>query len=256
MEPALSQAQGPTAPRELSEDEKVTRLINRVRSSGRVFLRGRREVTAGEFADHMQATHDQHRTDMRSARELVERATRPDERGRRFRVREPDGTEAQAGDWLHDQLDAIERGQDHPSGMAAHASKAPPPAGRGASIDRLLGTVASSGLTFLVPQRKGPPRPLDAGAFADLLQDKWRWLGPDIQDPETFIRELASEPFANFAPYRVRLPDGTEEDVAPWLTRQLRKGAEPRTAAPPPSTAPPPVAEPAPGGTDARPAAP
>jgi len=210
--PSVSRAGG--APR--SEPEKIDWLCRQVEASGYVFLRGRRSMTAGEFADRMREVHRTHRDEIRTAREFIERVGRPGADGRPIRVR----TTASAPPidvrtYLHDRLDDLERGgaETSPTADTARRTARPPED----AIARLLDRIEDSGATFLVPQRGGPPRHLDAASFAALLAKKWRFLGADIDDPQTFIDEIASEPYAVFAPYEVVLPDGTTRPVASWL---------------------------------------
>lgn len=88
-----------------------------------------------------------------------------------------------------------------------------------------LVVVEQSELEFIAPQRKGKEKVYTAREFADMLRTKWDWLGSDIEDLDSFIAEIASESFAAFEPYRVRHPDGREQDFANWLRSQLGSGA-------------------------------
>ncbi|RMH00338.1 MAG: hypothetical protein D6705_00540 [Deltaproteobacteria bacterium] len=225
--PVRAQAQARPRTEGLSERDKIERLAAWVEASGRVFLRGRRETTAGEFADVMRETYAAH-DDIRTAREFVERVGRPGPDGRPVRVRLPNGTEVDVRTYLHDALDRIEAGLPPDGGV--HASDPTPPRERAATdadIVDLLARIERSGRTFLVPQRSGPPKRLDAAAFADMLTKKWHFLGADVHDVGTFIDEIAAEPFGVFSPYLVQLEDGRTVPVADWL-RTVTTAAAPR----------------------------
>jgi len=214
LSPPPSVTRAGSAPR--SEPEKIDWLCRQVEASGYVFLRGRRSMTAGEFADRMREVQRAHRDEIRTAREFIERVGRPGADGRPIRVR----TAASAPPidvrtYLHDRLDDLERGGAEPRTTGGTARPTPRPPED--PIARLLERIERSGATFLVPQRGGPPRRLDAASFAAILAKKWRFLGAGIDDPQTFIDEIASEPYAVFAPYEIVLSDGTTRPVASWL---------------------------------------
>jgi len=87
--------------------------------------------------------------------------------------------------------------------------------------DALL-IVEQSGLQFIAPRPKNKEKIYDAHEFAEMLRRKWDWLGADIEDLDHFIDEIASDAFATFEPYRVRHPDGREEDFSAWLRARLK----------------------------------
>ncbi len=200
------------------ETTKIERLINTTRASGAVFLRQNRELTAGEFGDHLRTTWDRHGGEIDTARELVERATRPGPSGRPLMVRTGDAKPYTVRDWLHGRLDEIETGA---APGTLQTRRTPTPVRREVTISDVLLIIERSGHEFVMPQRKGRDKIVDARAFADKLQQKWQWLGKDIEEVDSFLREIATESFGAFKPYRVRLADGTEENVRPWLSRQL-----------------------------------
>jgi hypothetical protein len=123
---------------------------------------------------------------------------------------------------------------DHAHGVRPEPTEMPQtagPSGRPAREltpqDALL-VVAQSDLQFLAPQRKGKVKVYGGEQFARMLRNKWEWLGADIEGLERFIEEVASDAFATFEPYRVRHPDGREQDFSTWLRTELdRRRPEP-----------------------------
>jgi hypothetical protein len=88
--------------------------------------------------------------------------------------------------------------------------------------DALL-IVEQSGLQFVATRPKNKEKVYDAHKFADMLRTKWDWLGADIDDLDHFIDEIASDAFATFEPYRVRHPDGREQEFRAWLRERLKE---------------------------------
>jgi len=61
----------------------------------------------------------------------------------------------------------------------------------------------------------------DANTAARFLRAKWAYAGDRIRTAEDFIREIGTRSSTTGSPYRVRGPDGREEDGAAFLNRRL-----------------------------------
>jgi hypothetical protein len=108
------------------------------------------------------------------------------------------------------------------AGQGATATGAEPRTRKLNPQDALL-IVEQSGLQFVATRPKKKEKIYDAHKFADMLRTKWDWLGADIDDLDRFIQEIASDAFATFEPYRVRHPDGREQDFSAWLRARLEE---------------------------------
>jgi len=61
----------------------------------------------------------------------------------------------------------------------------------------------------------------DAGTAARFLRAKWAYARERIRTAEEFVREIGTRSSMSGSRYRVRGPDGREEDGAAFLSRQL-----------------------------------
>jgi hypothetical protein len=61
----------------------------------------------------------------------------------------------------------------------------------------------------------------DANTAARFLRSKWAYAGDRIRTAEDFIREIGTQSSTTGSRYRVRGPDGREEDGAAFLSRRL-----------------------------------
>jgi Family of unknown function (DUF5329) len=61
----------------------------------------------------------------------------------------------------------------------------------------------------------------DAGTAARFLRAKWGYARDRIRTAEDFVREIGTRSSTTGSRYRVRCPDGREEDGAAFLVRQL-----------------------------------
>jgi Family of unknown function (DUF5329) len=61
----------------------------------------------------------------------------------------------------------------------------------------------------------------DANTAARFLRAKWAYAGDRIRTAEDFIREIGTQSSTTGSRYRVRGPDGREEDGAAFLSRRL-----------------------------------
>jgi hypothetical protein len=90
-----------------------------------------------------------------------------------------------------------------------------------ARIERLIGVVAQSADRRFI--RNGTD--YDAATAARFLRLKWQTFPQRVHTAEDFIREIGSQSGTSGSRYRVRAPDGSEEDSATFLTRLLTQGA-------------------------------
>ena len=61
----------------------------------------------------------------------------------------------------------------------------------------------------------------DASTAARFLRAKWAYARDRIRTAEEFVREIGTRSSTTGSRYRVRGPDGREEDGAAFLSRQL-----------------------------------
>jgi hypothetical protein len=111
------------------------------------------------------------------------------------------------------------RGERQAAREAAKASHGrtglPPP------IVAALDLIAESDAVFIVKKDKKKDRIYSGFNFAAMLTTKTIWLGRGIEDLDLWIEEIASGSFMNRESYQVRRPDGVNEELTPWLTRQI-----------------------------------
>ena len=67
----------------------------------------------------------------------------------------------------------------------------------------------------------------DASTAAHFLRAKWRFVGGRIHTAEDFVREVGTQSSTTGTRYRVRGPDGREEDGASFLNRALASTGDP-----------------------------
>jgi hypothetical protein len=93
----------------LSETERIEALIAAVAASGIVFIRNGTEHDAKDAADHLRTKWSRAGDRIATAESFVDNlGSTSSQSGEPYRVRLPDGTERDAGPWLHEQLKAID----------------------------------------------------------------------------------------------------------------------------------------------------
>ena len=102
-----------------------------------------------------------------------------------------------------------------PHAIAAGTPDATPPEAR--RIERLISAVERSTDHRFI--RNGVD--YDASTAARFLRAKWAYVGDRVRTAEDFIREVGTQSGTTGNRYRVRGPDGHEEDGAAFLNRQL-----------------------------------
>ncbi len=89
-------------------------------------------------------------------------------------------------------------------------------------IDKALLVVARSDFKFIVRKNdKDKERRYNGYDFAEMLRFKSKWLGRDIADFDTWMKEIGTGVFFSGKPYMVRLPDGKEIEFRSWLKEEL-----------------------------------
>jgi len=97
----------PTAKR--SEPERIEALIAAIAASGIVFIRNGTEHSARDAADHLRTKWSRAGDRIATAESFIDGlGSTSSQSGEPYRVRLPDGTERDAGPWLHEQLQALD----------------------------------------------------------------------------------------------------------------------------------------------------
>lgn len=208
---------------DLSEADKIRRVIDDVRDSKAMFLFGERELAGPAAAEELAQRVP--RMSVATARQFVDTLTATPKTGADIvRVRLEDGTVLDGRDWYTGRIEAIEGVPNKPRLSRIVDPNAPTTI----SILDALSMVERSNKRFVAPQRvlpngktKGKRKEYTASEFADMLRKKWEFLGADVRDLDTFIQEIASDAFSTMAPYRVMHEDGSEEEFRGWFTAQI-----------------------------------
>lgn len=221
----------------MGEEEKIQALLDATRRSGMTFLRNGRPHDGDKAAKHLERKLEQAGDGVRTARAFIETvASRSAMTRKPYMVELPDGRSMTAQAWYTERLAQIEADERKRLGdAAAHgtktaASEAPraptadaQPSLKHRTIPRIIRMIDESDHTFLVPQRKGPPKVMTGAEFASMLESKWQWLGRDIKDVDAFLEEIAGSAFSSMKPYRVRVSETEELELRPWVERELRR---------------------------------
>lgn len=95
-------------PAVVDERARIEGLLAAVEHSGVVFIRNGSEHDARAAADHLRTKWSRAGDGIDTAEAFIDRlGTRSSQSGEAYRVRLPDGTEREAGPWLHEQLAAL-----------------------------------------------------------------------------------------------------------------------------------------------------
>lgn len=89
-------------------------------------------------------------------------------------------------------------------------------------IERLIDVVAHATDSKFI--RNGSA--YDADTAARFLRAKWSYAHDRIRTAEDFVREIGTRSSTTGTPYRVRGPDGREEDGATFLVRALARSVD------------------------------
>ena len=95
--------------------------------------------------------------------------------------------------------------------------------GEALRIERLIDAVAHATSSKFI--RNGTE--YDADTAARFLRAKWSYAGERIRTAEDFVREIGTQSSTTGTRYRVRGPDGREEDGAAFLIRALARNVDP-----------------------------
>ncbi len=92
----------------LDERARIEALLEVVRTSGITFIRNGGEHDAAAAVKHLRDKWARAGDQIKTAAEFIDQlATRSSQSGEAYRVRLPDGSEREAGRWLHEQLAAL-----------------------------------------------------------------------------------------------------------------------------------------------------
>lgn len=213
-----------------SEADKIERLLEAVRKSDLRFIRNGEEHTGPEAEAHLRRKLEYAAGEVRTAREFIDEiATRSSLTGEPYQVRLRDGRTVPAGLWFHEQLEAIESGED---GTALPGSAAAPRIG---TIEEVLASIRQSPLVFLRVEKDGVER--RAGpAMAAHIALKYQLAGsPDLPVRE-FVEAFCSRSLVHGTDYLVELPDRRTVRLHDWLLRQI--GPDPAAGAAGPGPVP------------------
>ncbi len=223
-------------PKRLSEVGKIRALVEAVRESELQF------VQDGETNDAAAAAEELERRLARTPGGIVTATAFIDRIGAGLprqktpdQVRLSDGTMLPVSDWLLVQLSELEgvayvarteAAEGNPSETVVASSVGTRT--RELGILDALTIVERSHLTFVAPPRKTPKgkvkgkrKEYTGTQFAEMLRKKWELLGKDINDLDTFVKEIASDAFVSMTPYLVAHRDGKEEEFRGWLLSEL-----------------------------------
>lgn len=92
-----------------SEPERIEALIATIASSDIVFIRNGSEHSASEAADHLRTKWSRAGDRVQTAEQFIDvLGSTSSQSGEPYRVRLPDGTERDAGPWLHERLETLD----------------------------------------------------------------------------------------------------------------------------------------------------
>lgn len=101
--------EGPKPAAARSEHDRIEALLAAIASSGIVFVRNGSDHSAAEAADHLRTKWSRAGDRVTTAESFIDGlGSTSSQTGEPYRVRLPDGTERDAGPWLHEQLEAID----------------------------------------------------------------------------------------------------------------------------------------------------
>jgi hypothetical protein len=99
----------PPTPAKLPENDRIEALLAAIASSGIVFIRNGSDHSASDAADHLRNKWSRAGDRVTTAESFIDvLGSTSSQSGEPYRVRLPDGTERDAGPWLHEQLATID----------------------------------------------------------------------------------------------------------------------------------------------------
>ena len=94
---------------QLTEEEKISHLINYVRHlQGSTFIRNGKEFDPGKAADHLQSKYNKHKSKVKNAHEFVSKLATFSKTKEPYQIRLVDGETIPCGDLLNLELKRIE----------------------------------------------------------------------------------------------------------------------------------------------------
>ena len=102
-------AQNETEKPVLSEEEKISHLINYVRTlQGSTFIRNGKEFDPSKAADHLQSKYDKHKKRVKTAHDFVDKLASYSKTKEPYQIRMGDGATVPCGELLNKELKRIE----------------------------------------------------------------------------------------------------------------------------------------------------
>ena len=93
----------------LTEEEKISHLINYVRTlQGSTFIRNGKEFDPGKAADHLQSKYDKHKKRVKTAHDFVDKLASYSKTKEPYQIRMGDGATVPCGELLNKELKRIE----------------------------------------------------------------------------------------------------------------------------------------------------
>jgi hypothetical protein len=94
----------------MSEDEKISHLINYLRNlAGAVFIRNGKEYSPGKAADHLQSKWDKHKKKVKTAHDFVDKLATKSKTDEAYEIKLSDGQKITCNELLNKELARIEQ---------------------------------------------------------------------------------------------------------------------------------------------------
>jgi hypothetical protein len=194
---------------QLTEAEKIERLLRFIEGSEVVFLRQGTEYTGPQAAAHLRWKWQQAGDRIATARDFVEQlGSVSSQTGKPYSVRLPDGTLQPARAWLLDALQRIET-----------EGAAPEPRPASVAPQDVLELLRASPLTFLRVE-DDEVEAYSGRSMAAHVELK-SMFGRSAASAEEFIRRYCTRSMRHGTLYLVRLEDGREVALSGWLRERL-----------------------------------
>src|SRR5688572_4744539 len=109
VEPVLTAQLNTPGGKLMSEEEKISHLINYLRNlAGAVFIRNGKEYSPGKAADHLQSKWDKHKKKVKTAHDFVDKLATKSKTDEPYGIKLSDGQQTTCGELLNKELTRIE----------------------------------------------------------------------------------------------------------------------------------------------------